>query len=314
MIATAHHDLIQRGLVNHVAPAIPALRAGGSLDLRTFQGIRRRAVLEGCKWDPQVGDVSTLASFPLILNRDTWSELATLTERLSAETLQAEQEILQRPELLSTLGLPRAVCNALKHPAPATPAAVRVMRFDFHPARDGWRISEVNSDVPGGFTEASFFTGLIAQHFPDARPTGNPIERWADAIAAIGGNGGKVGLLTAPGFMEDHQIVAYLAGHLRARGCETHLANPTQLSWKEDVAHLDTNWHHGSLNALVRFFQSEWLPHLPRRCDWEKFFRGGRTRWQSWNRGARREQKIPAGVACSPNTLAIVARSIARNL
>ena len=33
---------------------------------------------------------------------------------------------------------------------------IRLMRYDFHPTRDqGWMISEVNSDVPGGFAEAS---------------------------------------------------------------------------------------------------------------------------------------------------------------
>ena len=150
------------------------------------------------------------------------------------------------------------------------------MRFDFHPTPGGWRISEVNSDVPGGFTEASFFTGLIAEHFYDARIVGNPIDLWADGIATAA-NGGNVGLLTAPGFMEDHQIVAYLANHLRARGCGTHLANPLQLCWKDHVAHLDTHWHCGMLDAVVRFFQSEWLPHLPRRCNWKQFFRSGRT-------------------------------------
>jgi len=277
MIATSNHDFVRREFADETAVEIPRLWAGEALDQRAFSTIRRRAVLEGCKWDPQVGDVSTLAPFPLILNRRTWAELAALTEQLSAETFRAEQEILGRPELLSALGLPRAVGNALKRPQAPTPAAARVMRFDFHPTRGGWRISEVNSDVPGGFTEASFFTGLVAEHFPNAQPTGVPVDLWADAIAAAAGSGGNVGLLTAPGFMEDHQIVAYLAGHLRARGCKTHPANPTQLSWRENVAHLETEWHLGKLDALVRFFQSEWLPNLPRRCDWTRFFRGGQT-------------------------------------
>jgi glutathionylspermidine synthase len=253
------------------------LRAGAPLDESIFVGIRRRAILDGCKWDPQVGDVSTLAAFPLILNRAAWSELASLTERLTSETLRAEQEILHRPDVSGALGLPRAVCNALKRPGETTPAAVRVMRFDFHPTREGWRISEVNSDVPGGFTEASFFTRLMAEHFPGAHPAGNPIDRWADALATSAGRAGKVGLLTAPGFMEDHQVVAYLAGHLRARGCETHLANPAQVIWRGNLAHLDTARFRGKLDAVVRFFQAEWLPSLPRRCGWEHFFRGGRT-------------------------------------
>src|SRR5262245_55283890 len=118
------------------------MRAGVPLDERAFASIRRRAILDGCKWDPQVGDVSTLAPFPLLLSRNNWNTLAALTERLANETFLAEQEIVCRPELLSILGLPRAVCHALERAGELTPAAARVMRFDFHPTRDGWRISE----------------------------------------------------------------------------------------------------------------------------------------------------------------------------
>jgi len=251
--------------------------AGEPVADRAFAGIRRRTVLEGCKWDPQVGDVSTLAAFPLVLGRSTWREVASMAEQLSAETLQAEEEILSRPELLSDLGLPRALRRVLQEPGEPTPAAARAMRFDFHPTPDGWRISEVNSDVPGGFTEASFFTGLIAEHFSGAKPAGFPIEHWADAIARSAGVKGRVALLTAPGFMEDHQIMAYLAGHLRARGCETQLANPGQVVWRDGFAHLETEWFRGRLDAVVRFYQGEWLPTLPRRCEWRHFVRGGRT-------------------------------------
>src|SRR5215831_8180411 len=56
-----------------------------------FFAVRRRAVLEGCKWDPQVGDVSTLAEFSLLMKAAAWNELAELAERLAAETLAAER-------------------------------------------------------------------------------------------------------------------------------------------------------------------------------------------------------------------------------
>jgi len=151
------------------------------------------------------------------------------------------------------------------------------MRFDFHLTTEGWRISEVNSDVPGGFTEASFFTELMAEHFPDTWPTGNPAANWAQAIATAAAPGAVVGLLSAPGFMEDHQVVAYLARQLRKQGCETHLANPRQLAWRDGFAYLETEWFRGRLDAVVRFYQGEWLARLPSRCGWKNFFRGGRT-------------------------------------
>ncbi len=268
-----------------VGEAIPAavgdggfsLHTGASIDPGTFAAIRRRAVLEGCKWDPQVGDVNSLADFPLIISRVEWTELASLAESLAAETLSAEREVLNLPHLLDELGLPRRVRAALRGDAPVTPTAARTMRFDFHCTTEGWRLSEVNSDVPGGFTEASFFTALMAEHFPGTRPTGDPGAAWADAIAGSAGPGGKVGLLSAPGFMEDHQIMAYLARQLRLRNCEAHLANPKQIAWRDGEAGLETGWIRGSLDAVVRFYQGEWLAELPRQCGWRQFFRGGRT-------------------------------------
>jgi hypothetical protein len=46
--------------------ATAALRAGTLLDDAVYQSIRRRMVLDHCKWDPQVGDVETIGRFGLI--------------------------------------------------------------------------------------------------------------------------------------------------------------------------------------------------------------------------------------------------------
>src|SRR5262249_38717541 len=42
------------------------------LDLEQFTAVRRRMVLDGFKWDPQVGDVGTLADFALALPPTVW--------------------------------------------------------------------------------------------------------------------------------------------------------------------------------------------------------------------------------------------------
>jgi glutathionylspermidine synthase len=264
------------------APAIdpaklPCLRTKPSIDPVAFSTIRRRALLEGCKWDPQVGDVNTLSAFPLVMSSNTWEQLARQAEQLSAEAVAAEEEISCRPELLAGLGLPRALRRVLSGKEPLTPSAGRVMRFDFHFTTEGWRISEVNSDVPGGFTEASHFTSMMAEQFPEIHPAGNPALDWSHALASVAGSGGTIALLSAPGFMEDHQVVAFLAAKLRERGCRAGLAKPEQILWRDGIAHLDTAWHQGALNAVVKFYQAEWLSRLPAKCDWSRFFRGGKT-------------------------------------
>lgn len=253
------------------------LRAGPLCDPHAFAAIRRRVILQGCKWDPQVGDVETLAPFPLILPRRVWQKLARLTEELTAEVLAAEQEILQRPDLFAALGLPRALRQVLSSQAPLTPSAGRIIRFDFHFTTDGWRISEANTDVPGGFSEASYFTAALARQYPGLRSAGDVAAAWADTLAAAAAPGKVVLLLSAPGYMEDHQVISFLAEQLRQRGCQTHLAKPEQIVWLDGRAHLQTAWHRGPADALVRFYQAEWLAKLAGRCDWSKLFRGGRT-------------------------------------
>lgn len=255
-----------------------SLRAEAALDAEVIIKIRRRAALDGCKWDLQVGDVTTLAPFPLVIDRVLWNQLAAKAERLAAEAVAAEMEIVKRPDLFRLLGLPKRLQDLLAEDVELTPTAGRVIRFDYHLTTDGWKISEANSDVPGGFTEASHFTQLIAEHYPNLQPAGYPAEQWSHELAMAAGAKGEIGLLSAPGYMEDHQVIAFLAAHLQVHGCRTHLAKPEQLSWQDGVAHLNTRWHRGPLDVIVRFYQAEWLSRLPVETGWKRLFRDGRTR------------------------------------
>ena len=99
-----------------------------------FAELRRRAIVDCCKWDPQVGDTCTLARSPLVVTREAWDEVVRIAEALAAETLAAERELIERPELHRALGLPRAARRALRHVARvgAPASAARIVRFDFH--------------------------------------------------------------------------------------------------------------------------------------------------------------------------------------
>jgi glutathionylspermidine synthase len=77
--------------------------------------------------------------------------------------------------------------------------------------------------------------------------------------------------------MEDHQVISFLAAKLRERGCKTHLAKPEQILWRDGTAHLDTVWHRGPVDVIVKFYQAEWLSRLPEKHGWKNFFRGGKT-------------------------------------
>ena len=137
-----------------------------------------------------------------------------------------------------------------------------------HPTADGWRVSEINSDVPGGFTESSRFAELVAERCGAGEITGDPGAAWTSAVAEAAPLGGVVALLSAPGWVEDVQVVAHLAARLRASGLVAHLASPQQLHWVEGRAHLANDAAWIPLDAIVRFYQAEWLARLPCRAAW----------------------------------------------
>lgn len=247
-----------------------SLKAGKQLSPAEFAVVRRRMVLDSCKWDPQVGDVATLAPFPLLVRRSTWLQLVAWAEALAREAIDAERELIARPELHRRLGLPRRIRHLLKNAA-QVPDVPRVMRFDFHWTRDGWRISECNADVPGGFSEASCLPRLMCEHYDDVAPAGDPGGAWAEAIASVAD---RVAMISTPGFMEDHQVVSYLAARLRQRGIVATCAQPLQLEWLGRRASLGGE----PFDAIVRFYQAEWLAKLPPAAHRERYFIDSQTR------------------------------------
>jgi glutathionylspermidine synthase len=235
-------------------------------------------MLEGCKWDPQVGDMSTLLPFPLVVPARVVGTIGRLAEQLAAEALAAEQAILECAGSLAILGLPRALRVALRGPRGPTPAAARVIRFDFHPAKEGWRISEANADVPGGYTESSLFPRLMAEHFRGTRAAGDPAGAVVGALVKRMRDAATIGLVAATGYMEDQQVIAFLASNLAQMGYQTLRAHPSQISWDRTVAQLEFRpGKFQPLDAIVRFYQGEWLARWPRRQRWPLFFRGGET-------------------------------------
>lgn len=243
-----------------------------------FWEVRRRMMLEGCKWDPQVGDTASLAAFPLVIPGAVARSLGMLAEQLSVEALEAERAVLDNPKCLKILGLRNDIRSALAADMEPSPAAARVVRYDFHPTSDGWKISEANADVPGGYTEASLFPQLIAEHFPGSLPSGNPAQALAQAISKNAGSSRRVGLLAASGHMEDQQVIAFLAGLLQREGCSTIRTHPRQIFWDSGVALIKIGGEKPEpLDALVRFYQGEWIERGTEGRGIAPYFRGGRT-------------------------------------
>ena len=248
--------------------------AAPTLGADAYTAFRRRAIFECCKWDPQVEDTATLAPFPLVMGEATWRELASMAESLALETLAAESELVDRPELLAELGLPPRCRAALRQRGTPTPGVARLIRFDFHHTREGWRISEANTDVPGGLNEASGISALMAEQYDDLASVGDVAGAYAQALLAASTTG-CIALVHATAYTDDHQVMAYLARRIGSLGGRVLLVSPAQLRWRG--GHTSVANAGEAADVVARFYPAEWMSDLPRECEWERFFRNGRT-------------------------------------
>ncbi|HET9959302.1 MAG TPA: glutathionylspermidine synthase family protein, partial [Polyangiaceae bacterium] len=130
---------------------------------------------------------------------------------------------------------------------------------------------------PGGFSEGSFFTARMAELFPALRRAGDPGQAWCQALARSAPPGAHFAFISAPGYLQDHQVVAYLATGLRERGISSWIGKPEQLDWQQGEAFWLPARDRQPLAAIIRFYQAEWLAELPARSAWQHLLRGGRT-------------------------------------
>jgi glutathionylspermidine synthase len=218
-----------------------------------------------------------LAEFPLLIGESRWQELSAFAEALSRELANAERELLRRRDLQEKLGLPEALREEFGRLGEPTQGVARVMRFDFHFTDEGWRISEVNADVPGGFIEASGFTQLMAAHYPGATTPPDPASTYARTLAAELGLDAVVGLVHATAYSDDRQVMQFLGKRMIEHGLRTILSSPGHIRWDEDKASISSSFAESRLDAIVRFFPAEWLPTLRTKSQWTPFFAGSRT-------------------------------------
>jgi glutathionylspermidine synthase len=240
-----------------------------------FGQLYKKMLFDEMKWDPQIGDTSTLTDFPLVLATHAWQEISGLAEQLAAEAIAVETELLHRPELHKELGLPSAVRRNWRRPEniqASTDRDVRIIRFDFHYTPEGWCISEANIDTPGGWIEASSFARLMLEHYPGLQMTGDPLEGLALAIRERLEPGAIVGLIHATSYVEDRAMMMALQKRLEATGLKGCLISPTQLHWENGQVRFETQWEQGRAAYLVRFFPAEWLCQLPRLSQWSHYF------------------------------------------
>ncbi len=242
-----------------------------------LRDIRLSMIFDHHKWDNQFEDIATIGRHCLVLDADSWSQLQHLSEQLSAEALDAEREVMDRPELCKALGLGRRLQKACTRSGGKVPskAMARIMRFDFHFTTEGWRISEANADVPGGFIESSALANLACKCYPGTLPAPDVAVRYAEAIVSALGESSRIALVHATAYTDDRQVMLFLGEGFTRERLRPVLVSPADLHWIEGNARLAGGGE--ALDGIVRFFPAEWLPNTRRRHGWPNFFHGGNT-------------------------------------
>jgi hypothetical protein len=72
-------------------------------------------------------------------------------------------------------------------------------------------------------------------------------------------------------------VMVYLSRRLAAAGLKPVLVSPDHLRWEDGKPFLATDWSDAPVDFIFRFFPTEWLPELPRRCGWWQLLGGSRV-------------------------------------
>lgn len=208
------------------------------------------------KWDPQFLDSNTIAKYALVITRKEHEELKKLTEGLDVETRAAEEFLNQHLEFIKPLALPKKVSREIKNMKNYEPEKhVRLMRYDFHPTmEDKWAVSEVNSDVPGGFAEASFMPKAAMELLKDEKFSFiNFGKIMVDAMTEKVPQNGKIMMVHCTSYSDDRQVMQFLGDRLKERGFQILYGAADHIRFKDNIAYSILDGNEGKLDAIFRF-------------------------------------------------------------
>ena len=239
-----------------------------------YDEYRMTLMFDCYKWDPQFLDSNTIAKYALVITRKEHEELKKLTEGLDVETRAAEEFLNQHLEFIKPLALPKKVSKEIKNMKNYEPQRhVRLMRYDFHPTmEDKWAVSEVNSDVPGGFAEASFMPRAAMELLENERLSFiNFGEIMVDAMAEQVPQNGKILMVHCTSSSDDRQVMQFLGDRLKERGFQILFGAADHIRFKDNTAYSILDGNEGKLDAIFRFTPLEWLTDIkPKR--WQGYF------------------------------------------
>lgn len=238
-----------------------------------YEEYRLNLMFDCYKWDPQFFDHNTVAKYAVVLTKAEHEKIKELTEKLDKETQAAEQFLNQHLEFTKPLEIPRKIKNEIEMMKNYDPQKhVRLMRYDFHPTTDGeWAVSEVNSDVPGGFAEGSLMPQAAIEVIGETYSYKNFGECLCNAIQKKVPAGGRIIVVHCTSYSDDRQVMQFIGDKLKGLGFQVIYAAADHLRFenKKAISILDGN--EGEVDGIIRFSPIEWVSDMKPK-HWQGYF------------------------------------------
>ena len=245
-----------------------------SIPEEKYYEYRLNAMFDCYKWDPQFEDNNTLAKHVLVISKEEHEKIKEYTENLDKEIIEAENYLKDHLELIKSLSVNRKIKSELHRMKNYEPEKhIRLMRYDFHPIVDGdFAVSEVNSDVPGGFAEATLLPELAKKTIKkNDYYTIKFGEILADAISKKVKKNGTIMMVHCTCYSDDRQVMQYLGDKLSSMGYKILYGAADHITFKDGEAYSILSGNQIQIDGIFRFTPLEWLYDIkPKR--WEGYF------------------------------------------
>ncbi|MCL2574686.1 MAG: glutathionylspermidine synthase family protein [Defluviitaleaceae bacterium] len=233
-----------------------------SIPPQHYQEYRINVMFDGYKWDLQASEQGTISDKVVLLEPSCASLLADYAVKLYHETIAMESLLQKSPELVLGMGISQKMTDTLCSCEYDPQKHLRFMRFDFHPTTDGWRISEVNSDVPAGYPEASVLPALAQAYFDGYGQYGCFGDIFAHELTKLLPQAATIAYLHDTHTVEDYQILHYIGDLMEKQGNNSLYLSPEHIKWKDGKA--------VDIDGIVRYFPVEWM-EFAKDVDWMSF-------------------------------------------
>ena len=239
-----------------------------------YDDYRLDLIFDCYKWDPQFLDNNTVAKFALEITEEEYYELKRLTEDLDVETRNAEKFLCKNLDYALPLALPKQVYNELSRMSNYDEKKhIRLMRYDFHPTTNGgWAVSEVNSDVPGGFAEASLLPKLVIETLKSNKYYSVDFgENLVNAICSKIKKNGRIMFVHCTSYSDDRQVMQFVGDKMETLGYHSIYGSADHLYFENKEAISLLNNNEVKVDCIFRFTPLEWLKDIKPKT-WDGYF------------------------------------------